>query len=59
MGFRIMQNLPEGYGPRDGLEGPFNYDGHPLYYSVTEGKYYDPTQDMFLSYDEYRERFSN
>ena len=36
------------YGPRQGLEGPFNFSGRVLYYDPREGAYYDPPQ-TFMS----------
>ena len=36
------------YGPRDGLEGPFNFSGRVLYYDVKEGKYYCPLSDWYV-----------
>ena len=40
------------YGPRKGLEGPFNFSGRVLYYDPKEGSYYDPTTDFYVSRDE-------
>jgi hypothetical protein len=40
------------YGPRKGLEGPFDFSGRVLYYDTVEGKYYDPTTDFFVEQDE-------
>ena len=38
------------YGPRRGLEGPFQFrSGKVLYYDPREGAYYDPDSDMYLS----------
>ena len=43
--FRTNMN----YGPRKGLEGPFQYpNGQVLYYDPKEGKYYDPTTDFYV-----------
>lgn len=57
MGYRILNVSPETrekYVARDGLEGPFFYDGNRvLYYCPVEGSYWNPETDMFLSYDEY------
>ena len=57
MGYRVINVSPEfraKYVERAGLEGPFFYDGNRvLYYSNQEGKYYNPTSDIFLTYDEY------
>ena len=36
------------YGPRDGLEGPFNFSGRVLYYDVKQGQYYDPRSDFYV-----------
>jgi hypothetical protein len=36
------------YGPRKGLEGPFNFSGRVLYYDNKEGQYYDPATDFYL-----------
>lgn len=45
------------YGPKSGLEGPFLYrTGVVLYYDSSEGAYYDPTTDMYLSEREFRAR---
>ena len=55
MGYRVMNsvdNMREKYGARKGLEGPFNYDGHVLYYDPKEGAYYDPTTDFYVENDE-------
>jgi hypothetical protein len=40
------------YGPRKGLEGPFNFSGRVLYYDPKEGAYYDPTTDFYIERDE-------
>jgi len=40
------------YGPRKGLEGPFDFSGRVLYYDTVEGKYYDPSTDFFVEQDE-------
>jgi len=40
------------YGPRKGLEGPFNFSGRVLYYDPKEGSYYDPTTDFYVGRDE-------
>jgi len=36
------------YGPRKGLEGPFNFSGRVLYYDNLEGAYYDPRTDFYV-----------
>ena len=52
MSYRVMKSMPEGYGPREGLEGPFNFDGRVVYYDPAEGKYWDPKTDFYLSHEE-------
>jgi len=55
MGYRVLNStdrMRENYGPRKGLEGPFNYDGRVLYYDPKEGAYYDPTTDFYVDNDE-------
>ena len=51
MGFRTAQRI-EAYGPRKGLEGPFNFSGRVLYYDPKEGKYYNPTSDFYVEQEE-------
>jgi hypothetical protein len=48
-----MQPMPEGYEAREGLEGPFNFNGRVLYYDPQEGKYWDPRTDFYVPHDEY------
>jgi hypothetical protein len=54
MGYKIttdretMDQMRVKYGPRQGLEGPFNFSGRVLYYCNKEGQYYDPTTDFYL-----------
>ena len=40
------------YGPRKGLEGPFNFSGRVLYYDNIEGAYNDPTTDIYVEQSE-------
>jgi hypothetical protein len=41
------------FGPRQGLEGPFNYpNGRVLYYDAKEGDYWDPLTDFYVDRDE-------
>jgi hypothetical protein len=47
-----MDQMRDNYGPRRGLEGPFNFSGRVLYYDVQEGKYYDPRSDFYVEQDE-------
>jgi len=48
MGYKViadkfqMDEMRTKYGPRKGLEGPFNFSGRVLYYDTKEGQYYDP-----------------
>ena len=49
-----MPSMPEGFGPLEGLEGPFRLrSGAIVYYDPREGKYYDRGRDMYLGADEY------
>ena len=43
-----MDQMREKYGPRKGLEGPFNFSGRVLYYDTKEGSYYDPKTDFYV-----------
>jgi hypothetical protein len=54
MGYKVFEvdQMRTKYGPREGLEGPFNFFGRVLYYDVTEGAYYDPKTDFYVSQDE-------
>ena len=55
MGYKItadkdtMDMMRVKYGPRKGLEGPFNFSGRVLYYDNKEGAYYDPTKDFYVA----------
>ena len=54
MGYKVLADKTETdqmrtkYGPRAGLEGPFNFSGRVLYYDVKQGQYYDPTTDFYV-----------
>ena len=55
MGYRVLDTVDmmrDKYGPRKGLEGPFNFSGRVLYYDPKEGSYYDPTTDFYVEKDE-------
>ena len=58
MGYKItadrdtMDMMRDNYGPRKGLEGPFNFSGRVLYYDPKEGQYYDPSSDFYLEQSE-------
>jgi hypothetical protein len=58
MGYKVladkyeMDQMRNKYGPRQGLEGPFNFSGRVLYYDNQEGLYYDPTTDFYVSRDD-------
>jgi len=58
MGYKVLADKTEmdlmrvKYGPRKGLEGPFNFMGRVLYYDPKEGSYYDPTTDFYVSREE-------
>lgn len=43
----------ERFGPRKGLEGPFEYpNGRVLYYDPKAGDYWDPTTDFYVDREE-------
>ena len=54
MGYQVvadryqMDQMRNKYGPRKGLEGPFNFTGRVLYYDTQQGQYYDPTTDFYV-----------
>ena len=54
MGYKVladkdtMDQMRVKYGPRKGLEGPFNFSGRVLYYDAREGAYYDPSTDFYV-----------
>ena len=55
MGYRVLNtvdNMRDNYGPRKGLEGPFNFSGRVLYYDPIEGKYYNPRSDFYVEQEE-------
>jgi hypothetical protein len=58
MGYKVIADKTEmdqmrvKYGPRKGLEGPFNFSGRVLYYDNKEGAYYDPTTDFYVEQSE-------
>jgi hypothetical protein len=55
MGYKVLDTVDmmrTKYGPRKGLEGPFNFSGRVLYYDPKEGSYYDPTTDFYVGRDE-------
>jgi hypothetical protein len=55
MGYKVlnvMDNMRDNYSPRKGLEGPFSFSGHVLYYDPKEGAYYDPRSDFYVSNEE-------
>ncbi len=58
MGYKVVAGKEEmdmmrlKYGPRKGLEGPFNFGGRVLYYDNKEGAYYDPRSDFYVEQDE-------
>jgi len=58
MGYKViadkdtMDQMRVKYGPRKGLEGPFNFSGRVLYYDPKEGSYYDPTTDFYVEQSE-------
>lgn len=48
----LMDEMRQKYGPRKGLEGPFNFSGRVLYYDNKEGLYYDPKTDFYVEQSE-------
>ena len=55
MGYKVLNtvdNMRDNYGPRPGLEGPFNFSGRVLYYDPKEGQYWDPRTDFYVEQDE-------
>ena len=54
MGYKVladkfeMDQMRTKYGPRAGLEGPFNFSGRVLYYDNKQGQYYDPATDFYV-----------
>jgi hypothetical protein len=54
MGYKVFEvdQMRNQYGPREGLEGPFNFFGRVLYYDATEGAYYDPKTDFYVEQTE-------
>lgn len=45
----VFYKTNQNYGPRKGLEGPFQYpNGQVLYYDPKEGQYYDPSTDFYV-----------
>jgi hypothetical protein len=58
MGYKViadknqMDEMRQKYGPRKGLEGPFNFSGRVLYYDNLEGAYYDPRSDFYVDQSE-------
>lgn len=52
MAYTVIPNACLGYGPRKGLEGPFNFMGRVLYYDPREGQYYDPRTDFYVEQEE-------
>jgi len=54
MGYKVVEvdAMRNAYGPRQGLEGHFNFLGRVLYYDAREGKYYDPKTDFYVEQEE-------
>jgi hypothetical protein len=60
MGYKVLgktEDIMQGYLPRKGLEGPFNFGGRVVYYDPKEGRYWDPKTDFFLETDETLEMY--
>ena len=59
MGYRVLDTVDrmrDKYGPRKGLEGPFNFSGRVLYYDPTTDFYVDRTEMDMINL-EFAERF--
>ena len=54
-----MDEMRTKYGPRKGLEGPFNFSGRVLYYDNIEGQYYDPKTDFYVEQEEMNQIHAN
>ena len=54
MGYKTFEVdiMRDKYGPRKGLEGPFNFSGRVLYYCNKEGQYWDPKTDFYVEQSE-------
>jgi len=58
MGYKVIAGKDEmdmmrvKYGPRKGLEGPFNFSGRVLYYDPKEGQYYCPSSDFYVEQED-------
>ena len=54
MGYKTFEvdTMRDKYGPRAGLEGPFNFSGRVLYYCNKEGQYWDPKTDFYVEQSE-------
>jgi hypothetical protein len=53
MGYTVFGHEPDGWGLRDGLEGPYRYpNGRVLYYDARAGEYWDPRTDFYVDRDE-------
>ena len=55
MGYKVVDTIDmmrTKYGPRKGLEGPFNFSGRVLYYDNKEGAYWDPRTDFYVPNDD-------
>ena len=57
MGYRVNQidQMRTKYGPRKGLDGPFNFSGRVVYYDPKEGQYWDPNTDFYVEIGEVHE----
>lgn len=58
MGYRVLgksEDVMQGFLPRKGLEGPFNFNGWILYYDPKEGRYWNPRSDFYLAHEEFEQ----
>ena len=52
MAYIVLPTVVGKFGPRKGLEGPFNFMGRVLYYDPKAGEYWDPLTDFYVEQDE-------
>jgi hypothetical protein len=52
MAYIVLPTVTGKFGPRKGLEGPFNFMGRVLYYDPKAGEYWDPLTDFYVEQDE-------
>jgi hypothetical protein len=51
MGYWVLgktEDVMQGFEPRRGLEGPYNFSGRILYYDPKAGRHWDPRTDFYV-----------